>query len=174
MTRLVLVSTLVLLLAGTPGDANKPTAPPILGCWRIVTSADARYPIGGQLCLHDGAVVAWSERGTVDDAWPVGWASQGAGWRATVPPQYTSGQDVHFDVARASSAELTFRSGAGWIDVRLGGTTALRSDEPVARLRACLACLAASPQATQLDGPAYSLRSCKLASSALGLRCPTR
>lgn len=161
----IVAATCAIAIAAEPAPSAPPDA--VVGCWSIVTSTDGRYSVGQRLCLQPDAFVVLSTEARVADAWEVTWAATKGGWRATVPPAHTDGVDVHFDVARAGDGELALRSGAGWLDVRLGKREPVRASDAVARLRECRACVARAPQASGF-GPVYALKECKAMASALG------
>jgi hypothetical protein len=145
----------------------------LLGCWKIVSSSDERYPVRQSVCLHPDRVVVVTPDGSVYDGWQVTWSREGADWRMTVPSDQTEGFDVHFVIGAADGGGLTFRSGAGWVGVTLGDRSAPRDDDVLERLGACRACVVEAIQASPtlkdvVGSPPYALRACTMMARTAG------
>ena len=165
------VAALVGYLALRRAGASPVSA--ILGCWEIVSTEDSRYPVGDSVCLHPDGMVVLSRS---EDAWPVTWKAKADGWRAHIPPEEADGAQVDFFVTPEKDGELSFRTGGGWMALRLGHRLPLRGEEALRRVRACHACLwdtlQERPQAGGLlGGPAYTLRACMVALETIHARC---
>jgi hypothetical protein len=149
----------------------------LVGCWKIASSKDLRYPAGESLCLHADRVVVLAPDGKVRDGWAVTWSRHGADWLLSVPADQTGGVPAEFLVNAADAGGLSFRSTGGWVDLTLRDRSALQSDDVLARLRACRRCvdqaIRSSPTVGQLVGSApYSLRACSaMADTAGGSGC---
>jgi OmpA family len=158
------------------------SAAAIHGCWTVTDSGQlTSIKVGQELCLTSTAFAVRDASGALVDGWLVAWTATPEGWRADVEGRDGTTLPVSFDCKLTDDARLAVTGSGGFTKLKAqraslssaehaveGGATLVES------LRDCWRCLREGRDLLPdgiakdlLDEAFYSLRSCRLGTSAL-------